>query len=221
MQESAEQIGTACVFCNGQFTCPERVKEFASRCDLLLAADGGSNHLARLNLKPHVIIGDMDSIASDPWAEDREILRVPYSTDKDKSDTELAVEYVFQQGCQQITLIAATGGRLDHTLGNIALIAQYPGRVAIQDGNCTLVAVDRLQKCVLHGPVGTRVSLIPYGLGSTCVRTTGLKYSLYDEILTWATQGLSNEIIDAQANVFVSEGIVLVCTNSNEVWPLQ
>ena len=103
MHNSSEQIGTACVFCNGGFTCPEQAREFASRCDLLLAADGGVNHLARFNLKPHVIIGDMDSIASDPWAEDREILRVPYSTDKDKSDTELAVEYVFQQGWRQIT----------------------------------------------------------------------------------------------------------------------
>jgi len=215
------KTGSACVFCNGDLKNPDRVRRLASSCDLLLAADGGANHFVRLNLKPQVIIGDMDSISSDPWSGNEDLVRIPHSPNKAKSDAELAVEYVFQQGYRQVTLIAAGGGRFDHTLGNVALAAQYPGRVAIVDSDWTLVAVDNSQKCRLQGPIGTTVSLIPYGQGVTRVRTTGLKYSLQNEELANATHGLSNERIETQSYVSVSEGIVLVYIESEEVWPLQ
>ncbi len=52
------------------------------------------------------------------------------------------------------------GGRLDHTLGNVALVASYPGRIAILDSVSTLVAVDKSEKCILHGQIGTPVPLI-------------------------------------------------------------
>ncbi len=86
--------------------------------------------------------------------------RIPYSPDKDKSDVELTVEYALEQGCQEIILVAAVGGRLDDTLGNVALVASYPGRIAILDGVSILVAVNKSEKCILHGQVGTPVSLI-------------------------------------------------------------
>ena len=168
-----------------------------------------------------MIIGDMDSITSDPWSDNEDLVRIPHSPSKAKSDAELAVEYVLQKGYRQVTLIAAVGGRFDHTLGNVALAAQYPGRVAIVDECYTLVAADNSQKCRLQGPIGTSVSLIPYGQGPTRVRTTGLKYSLQDEALANATHGLSNEMVETQSCVWVSEGIVLVYIESEEVWPLQ
>ena len=99
------------------------------------------------------------------------------------------------------------------------MVAQYPGRVAILDGAATLVAVDKSEKCVLHGPIGTTVSLIPYGPGAKHVQTTSLKYPLQEEDLTNATRGLSNEMAETRARVCVSEGIVLVYIESDEVWP--
>jgi len=48
--EHSAQSKTACVFCNGKLENRERVKQVASNCDLLLAADGGASHLAILGL---------------------------------------------------------------------------------------------------------------------------------------------------------------------------
>ena len=207
----------ACIFCNGELKNPARVKRVASNCDLLIAADGGVKHLVGLGLQPEIIIGDMDSIATDMWNDENSIVRISYSPDKDKSDVELAVEYALEQGCQEITLVAAIGGRLDHTLGNVALVASYPGRIAILDGVSTLVAVDKSEKCMLHGQVGTPVSLIPYGSGSFTVRTKGLKYSLGDESLHSATHGLSNELSLTEACVCVSNGILLVHIENEDI----
>ena len=81
------------IFCNGELKNPARVKRAARNCDLLIAADGGAKHLAGIELQPRIIIGDMDSIATDMWKDENSIVRIPYSPDKDKSDVKLAVEY--------------------------------------------------------------------------------------------------------------------------------
>lgn len=216
--ERSKPPRTGCVFCGGELRNADRAEQAAGRADLLIAADGGANHLARLGLKPQVIVGDMDSIAPDLWTGDEQIVRMSHSTDKDRSDAELAVEYALQQGCRQVTLVAALGERLDHALANVALVAEHPGHVTIVDGHATLVAVDGPSKCVLHGPRGTVVSLIPYGPGARGVRTAGLKYSLRDQSLASTTHGLSNELTDGHGCVCVSEGVLLVYVENEEVW---
>jgi thiamine pyrophosphokinase len=207
----------ACIFCNGELKNSARVKRAASNCDLLIAADGGAKHLASLGLQPKIIIGDMDSITTNIWNDENSIVRIPCSPDKDKSEIELAVEYALEQGCREIILVAAVGGRLDHTLGNVALVASYPGRIAILDGTSTLVAVDRSEKCILHGQVGTPVSLIPYGPGPFTMKAKGLKYSLGDESLHSATHGLSNELSLTEGCVCVSNGILLVHIENEDI----
>ena len=180
---------------------------------MLIAVDGGTRYCAELGLTPQIIIGDMDS---NMWKENRGIEHIRYPSDKDKSDAELAVDYALGHGCEQVTLVAATGGRLDHTLGNVALLAGHPGQVALFDGTSTLVAVDKSEKCILHGRVGTRVSLIPYGPDSPKVRTNGLKYALQDECLNSATEGLSNELSNTETCICVSNGILLVYIESDK-----
>jgi len=200
----------ACVFCNGQLENPANVKQITNDCDLLIAADGGAKYFFDIGLTPQVIIGDMDSIDSDMRKSKSGIEHIRYPADKDKSDAELAVEYALEHGYEQIILVSATGGRLDHTLGNIVLVASYPGRVAIFDGISTLVAVDKSEKCVLHGRIGAIVSLMPYSTGPLKVRTKGLKYPLQDERLISAAHGLGNELSQTEACICVSDGILLV-----------
>jgi len=85
----------ACIFCNGELRNSARVKRVASNCDLLIAADGGAKHLAGIGLQPRIIIGDMDSIGADILNDKSDIMLIPHSPDKDKSDAELAVNKSF------------------------------------------------------------------------------------------------------------------------------
>jgi thiamine pyrophosphokinase len=203
---------TACVVCNGALVNPAEAHRVVRKSQLVIAADGGSKHLALLRVEPDVIVGDMDSLVPDTWPN---VQRMSYSREKNKTDTELAVEYAFSQECQQVGLLAATGGRLDHTLGNIALVARYPGRLAILLDEATLVAADKTQKCLLHGARGTIVSLIPFGANPVTIRSEGLKYPLDDRPLTHPTHGLSNEMIGSEASIWVSTGVLLVYVESS------
>ena len=209
----------ACIFCNGQLSNPTKVKQIASDCDLLIAANEGTKYCIDFGLTPQVIIGDMDSIDSDLWKNNHGIEYIRHPIDKDESDTELAVEYALKHECEQVILIAATGGRLDHTLANVALIASHPGQVALFDGTSTLIAVDKSEKCILHGQVGTLVSLLPYGPGPFTVRTNGLKYALRDECLNSVTHGLSNELCQIETCVCVSNGVLLVYIENEGISP--
>jgi len=216
---TTESVKKACIFCNGQLKNPEKAKQIARDCDLIIAVDGGAKYFIDIGLIPQVIIGDMNSVDSDIWKNNRGIEHIQYPEVKDKSDTEIAVEYALEHGCKQVILLAATGGRLDHTLGNIALIASHPGQVALFDGTSTLVAVDKSEKCILHGQAGTRVSLIPYGLDPSKVRTNGLKHALRDECLSSATHGLSNELSRTETCICVSNGILLVYIENEDIYP--
>lgn len=206
---------TACVFCNGEIKDIEYAGATCRASNLVIAADGGSRHLAVLGIKPDLIIGDMDSLPADlPW-DDNDAPRMKYPTDKDKSDAELAVDYAFKQKCVSVTLMGAMGGRLDHALCNIAIVAAHPGRVYITDGGYRLEAVDDTNELVLRGRAGGIVSLIPYGASTAKVTAVGLKYPLNGEPIGYATHGLSNQITADEANIKVSGGIILVFSQSD------
>ena len=208
---------TACVFCNGELRGLDLAKSLVAPADLLIAADGGAEYLNALDLRPHAIIGDMDSLRDDPWPNDQGIQRIRLPRDKDQCDGELAVEWALAQGCHKVLLLAAWGGRLDQALGNCALLMRFPGRLALWDDGILAQAVATKQEVVLPVTSGATVSLIPFAEG-TRLRTKGLKYALSDERLKSATHGMSNLATLSHPSVAVTEGVVLVCVEGGETW---
>jgi len=208
---------TACIFANGKLSHSKKTRKIAETCDLIIGANGGSKHLVDLNLRPHVIIGDMDSLPSPLWENDKSIERVMWSQYKNKTDTELAVDRAVLRGCNKILLFGGLGGRIDHTLGNIALAVKYPGRIEILDGNGKLVAVDSAKKYTLSGKPGSVVSLIPFGSLVTKVSSQGLKYELKDLDMIPGTRGINNEMISVTASIWFKYGILLVYIEQGEI----
>jgi len=208
---------TACIFCNGELGDSRVAERLAARADLLIAADGGAEHLVALGMKPHAIIGDMDSLRCDPWRDDHSIKRITFPTDKDRSDAELAVEWAMEQGCGRALLLAAWGGRLDHALGNGALLIRFAGRLALWHDGTLVQGLRGGQRAHVHATPGTGVSIIPLA-DETRVRTSGLRYPLNDEPLEHATHGLSNVSTKAGPSVAVTHGLILLCVESDE-WP--
>src|SRR5688572_12733305 len=89
--------------------------------DLVIAADGGAESLDAFRRRPDVLVGDMDSVGAALIerleAAGTEVERHP--ADKERSDTELALETAVTRGATEIVLLGAIGGnRLDHELAN-------------------------------------------------------------------------------------------------------
>ncbi|MFW5894285.1 MAG: thiamine diphosphokinase [Verrucomicrobiota bacterium] len=198
----------ACVFCNGVLGNPKAATEIARNAGLLLAANGGSANLLRLGIEPHAVIGDMDSLPPGIWPG---TLRFEYPEEKDRTDAELAVEYALKEGYEKVWMIAATGGRLEHTLGNIAIVARYPGKVFLLDGDSVVCAVAANQEYAPVTKIGSVVSVIPVGSDVPVVTTSGLKYLLNGQPLIHATHGVSNVALAEKVRIQVKEGCVLIC----------
>ena len=101
-----------------------KLAAMATSAQPLLAADGGANHLARIGLRPAVVVGDLDSVSPNTraWLGEECMVDRP---DQDRTDLDKALEYGFEElGITNLTVLAALGGRTDHDLGNLGLLAR-------------------------------------------------------------------------------------------------
>lgn len=202
------------IFANGVLPDLEHARLLLRPDDTILCADGGSRHAFALGLTPQAVIGDLDSVGD---AERQRIeavgivvLRHPH--DKDQTDLELSLQYGLEQKPSSILIVAALGNRLDHTLGNLVILAD--SRLAALD--CRLD--DGVEEAFLcrsgshvHGTAGDLVSLIPWGGAVAGVRTDGLRWPLLGETLYPETsRGISNEMLSDTARIQLVSGLLLV-----------
>jgi len=114
----------AVVVANGRLRWTPELVRLAARADLLVAADGGADHLARVGLRPHVLVGDLDSVseAARAWVGEERVLARP---DQDRTDLDKALVHALdERGADRLTVLGALGGRVDHELGNLGLLAR-------------------------------------------------------------------------------------------------
>lgn len=199
---------------NGPLVLSPAVRALISTADLLVGVDGGSRHLHALERLPDVAVGDMDSIPANLLAHYREAcvevhLHPPK---KDATDLELALELALDRGADRISILGATGGRLDHTLGNLFLLARcLPGGIpaCIMDHEQCIHLTD--QTLTLEGAAGDTLSLLPATPEACGVSLTGLEYPLHDATLTFGTSwGMSNVFVETRATVTLRSGRLFV-----------
>jgi len=115
---------SAVIVANGPLEWTPELARLALAGRPLVAADGGANALARIGLRPDLVIGDLDSMtnATRRWVGEQCILERP---DQDRTDLEKALEHVETEvGATRVLVLGALGGRLDHALYNLALAAR-------------------------------------------------------------------------------------------------
>lgn len=95
----------------------------------LIAADGGYNHLLKLQIEPTVVIGDFDSIKiGGEKSRNAKFIRLKRQND---TDVEKAVKYAISKKISRVILLASTGKRLDHTIGNLSIPLKFKDEIEI------------------------------------------------------------------------------------------
>ncbi len=171
--------------------------------DLLICADGGlqwAERLSWLGRVPTVLLGDYDSGHAPTDAERAEAADlVILPSVKDVTDSEAAIDLAVERGCAVIRVLGGLGGRLDHTMGNLGLLAKYVDDPRVE----VLCFEDGRNRTVMKSPGTFRVErgrfdyfgLIAYGGAVEGLTMTGAKYPLTNHTLTPdTTLGVSNEI---------------------------
>lgn len=179
--------------------------------DLIVAADGGTAHLERWGVAPHVVVGDLDSLSAEGRARLAGLSVERHPAAKEKSDTELAVDRAAAAGADEIVLLGALGGpRADHALANTLLLA-CDARLRIVRGPLAMRVVRGGARVVIDRSAGEIVTLLAVGGDASGVTTEGLRYPLRSDTLRLgSSRGVSNEVASRPAAVSVGSGALLV-----------
>ncbi len=207
--------------CNGDYFAQSGdLTEF----DYIIAVDGGIRHLEKLNIKPDLWVGDMDSaeifMLDNNFVKDikKEVLPVK----KDMSDSDYAVEKALEYGADSITMIGGIGTRFDHSLFNVNMflnLARDNIICSIHDGMqeirflCAGEFLNTNQTCVeycIREKRGKTLSVVPFSdLKSLCLE--GFEYNLDTmDISRYSNRTLSNVIKSDNAKINLQSGLALL-----------
>jgi thiamine pyrophosphokinase len=201
---------TILIFTGGDLPDQDVADELPS-ADLILAADSGYDVAVHLGYRVDILIGDLDSVTTDPLAEEVRVERHPI--DKDQTDLDLALELALREDPARVVVVGGCGGRFDHELSTSGLLCseRWSG---IEDidwvssrGRAHVIRGRR----IIHGDVGAVVSLIPVGGPAGGVTSSGLKWELRgDDLGPGTTRGVSNVMRAPIADINVESGCLLV-----------
>jgi len=204
------------ILANGEPPSPELARQMAAEHTLLLATDGAAHAAAALGLTPDVICGDFDSIdlsAAEAAFPGSTFVPTP---DQHQADLEKAIDLACAQGATEITVLGATGGRIDHLLANYALLARAPanGWLCFRDDRGSVRAISGTDATPgtlsLRATPGDTISLIAY---EPTVRATieGVRWPLDRAPLLPGTRGVSNIALQQEVRIEARGGVLLVC----------
>ncbi|MDX2438195.1 MAG: thiamine diphosphokinase [Acidobacteriota bacterium] len=200
----------AVLVANAPLRWTPRLTALAAGAHPLLAADGGANHLARIGLRPAAVIGDLDSITESTrsWLGEEPIIE---RRDQDRTDLDKGLEYAFEElGVKNLTVLAATGGRVDHDLGNLGLLARLAlGTRLVFEGDAhRLLAIrgeDRLES--IPGETWSFWAYDP----NTSVTVGGVRWPINNAAIDAGNRpSISNEAVAETVRISATGGSVVV-----------
>lgn len=226
------------VFANGDYSQRAVQQANINEQDLIVAVDGGAVHAMNAGLRPHVLIGDLDSLpaalrsqlldqtvdnntASTLPRQHLSVKCVSFPSEKDSSDLELALEQLqqntlFDRSIDEVLLLGVSGGRTDHALFNWLLLLAKPWSFTLRAIDDTVSGIVVTPSRALSSSVdpGITFSVLAATEIARGLTVTGVKYPLHNaELMPGSTLGLSNETSDTVLNVSLTEGRVLVMLN--------
>jgi thiamine pyrophosphokinase len=193
---------------NGVLPPPRVVRELASSSNFVACANGGTKHALRLGIRPDVVIGDLDSLSTTLRRHLKHV-KIVELADQNKTDLEKGILFLLRRKAKHITVVGATGRRIDQTIANIGLLVKYARKASLTfvDSTGEIEVVQSRTKFLAK--VGTTISLIPTSK-PVRVTTKGLRFALKNEMLEFGSRGVSNEVIAPTVEIRVRGGTLFL-----------
>ena len=190
----------------------ELFNKYLDCCDITIAIDGGTDVFIENGVKPDYAVGDFDSINDDFKKDLKCINNLMYPSEKDYTDSDIAVNLAFKLGANEIIMLGMTGGRVDHQLGNLGLLnkcLKNNVKAFIVDEKSKIFLEDKPFK--LSGVRGQTVSFYAFASEVKDLTILNAKYPLYDYLLEpFESLCNSNEFLDDDIEVSFKSGKLLV-----------
>jgi len=185
-----------------------------------IGIDRGVRYLLHFRIRPDLAIGDFDSLR--PLGElpvETEILSFP--AEKDETDMELALRHALGMNPGIIRIFGATGGRLDHFIANLHLMAKITA--AHPEIPLRMFDIHNILEVKTPGtyelpedPLFPYVSFIPLTSSVENLTLKGFKYPLDSRHISFgSTLCISNELAGPAGTYSFAGGILLVVRSAD------
>jgi thiamine pyrophosphokinase len=131
---------TVVILVDGCFPRTEYPRYLLRTADFIICCDGAlakflknSRQIFGQERLPDLVIGDMDTLSASMQRKYSDI--IIKETEQEHNDQTKAVRWVLNNmnGVEAIHILGATGGRADHTIGNLSLLMEYTRMFDIED----------------------------------------------------------------------------------------
>ncbi len=179
-------------------------QEFFRRPLPIIAADGAFLQLQKMNIKPHITIGDLDSFPDKDILKSHKHLYLP---DQNTSDFQKCLAYMEKENLLPAIIVGVHGGFLDHIIQNINIFLKTDSVIyappivgfTIQNSNTQRIMTKK----------GQKISLL--GMPSAIVDTHGLKWDLNQaELVFPGKSGCFNRANQEFVDITVHAGSLLI-----------
>ncbi len=175
---------------------------------IIIAVDGGLLLCRKLNIIPHYILGDFDSIPAKiikEYDSSKLILR----PNQNFNDLQKALEFGSSLNPKKIKIFAATGKRTDHTFANLLIFADYKGKAILQlFDNYGIMKLHLPGKHIIDGKKDQTISF--FSLKSvTKLSLLKVKYPIRDMNNTGHFFSLSNKFVSDNCLLEFEKGKII------------
>lgn len=183
----------------------------------IIAVDAGMEAAKALGLDPDMIVGDFDTVKPEIleyYRKQEHIVWDTHQPEKDETDTELALMKAQATGCTQVVVLGATGGRMDHMLGNLHLLfpcLQKGIDAYMLDAQNRIYLIDGERTFCRNELWGKYISFLPLTQEVKGITLTGFKYPLTDKDIEIGTSlCISNELAGEEGAITFRDGVLIV-----------
>ena len=186
--------------------------------DYVIGVDRGIEYARQIGVKPDYIIGDFDSFQGEL---DASIPVERYPSQKDLTDTHLAILKAIELGSDEIIMLCGCGGRLDHFMANVSMLAlccEHGVHGCMVDPWNRIHMISSELTIEKDNQYGTYVSLVAFTDRVKGITVKGFKYPLQDgELTNLVSLGISNELVAEKGTIAISEGLLLVIESKDVI----
>lgn len=218
---------TVVIICDGQFPKTEYPRYLMKTAHFTICCDGALVKYLRASKSifgeertPDLVIGDMDTLSA--------VMQKKYAgiivkeDEQEHNDQTKAVRWALSniEGLSRIYIIGASGGRLDHTIGNASLLMEYTRLFDLDSKGITIESVtDNGSAFAINDTVefdcgiGRQVSIFSPD-NSLRIKSSGLEYRTDDVVFdNWWKATLNKAVADTVRLEFNHPSMALVFLN--------
>jgi len=216
---------TVVIICDGQFPKTEYPRYLMKTADFTICCDGAltkylrhSKSIFGFERRPDMVIGDMDTLSPSMQRKHADI--IVKENEQEHNDQTKAVRWALTNisDIDLIYILGATGGRIDHTIGNASLLMEYTrmfdlgtiGITMVSDNGTAFAVNDTME---FDCGTGRQVSIFSPD-NSLRIKSSGLEYPT-DEVVfdNWWKATLNKASSDTVRLEFSHRSMALIILN--------